>query len=150
MSKEKFRYFPAIERVRERPRLVLNTGKETLVQQQFKNECDINHLMKKYREAGLVPQIPKAPYYGDFTNIPDYQEALNVVNEANTLFMSMSAAVRKEFDNDPARFLEFCQDPANADRMMELGLREKPKPEPGPVRVEVVNQPDPAVPEVSK
>lgn len=140
MSEEKFRYYPSLSRERERPRFMLHTGEETPVQQQFKDECDINHLMRKYQETGLIPQSVKRPFYGDFTEVPDYQAAMNVVNEAQALFMSMPSEVRKEFDNDPAKFLEYCRDPKNGDRLIELGLREKPKPEPGPVRVEVVNQ----------
>lgn len=139
---EVYRYFPVAERTRERPRYMLHTGKDTPVQQQFKDECDINHLMRKYQQSGLMPQnVHKPPFYGDFTEVPDYQAAMNIVNEAQGLFMSLSADIRKEFDNDPAKFLAFCNDPENGDRLIEMGLREKPAPEPGPVRVEVVNPP---------
>lgn len=130
-----------LDRVRERPRLMLHTGKETLVSQEFKDECDINFLMKKYKANGVIKQSLKPPFYGDFASIPDYQEAMNIVNEANTLFSSMSSDVRKRFDNDPAKFLEFCNNPDNGDELIKLGLREPPKPEPAPVKVEMVNVP---------
>lgn len=137
--------FPPAERasrVRERPRLLKHTGTETVVQQQFKNECDINHLMKRYQASGLIPQNPlKPPFYGDFSKVPDFQEAQNIVNEARDLFMSMSSDVRKRFDHDPAKFLEFCSNPDNGDELIKMGLREKPAPEPSPVKVEITNPP---------
>ena len=75
-----------------------------------------------------------------FSAVPDFQEALNIVNEANALFGSLSSDVRKRFDNDPAKFLEFCNDPANGDELVSLGLRERPQAPPEPVQVHVVNQ----------
>lgn len=144
-KKDQLFFYPvSTDRFRERPRLMLHTGKDTPVQQQFKAECDINTLMKKYQQSGLIPQNVKPPFYGDFTDVPDYQKAMNIVNEAQSLFSSMSSDIRKRFDNDPAKFLEFCNDPENGEELIKMGLREQPTPEPGPVRVEVVNPPDPA------
>ena len=37
-------------------------------------------------------------------------------------FDDLPAKVRREFDNDPFKFLEFVEDPENVERMAELGL----------------------------
>lgn len=129
-------------RVRERPRLVLNTGDETLVKQEFKAECDINVLMKRYQKTGLFPQYPsQTPQYVSNIGMPDYQESLQIVMQAESEFKALNSELRKRFDNDPAKFLEFVGNPDNADELVKLGLREAPKPPPGPVQVEVVNPP---------
>ena len=47
------------------------------------------------------------PVYGDVTDLKTFQEAKNVFIEAEKAFMSLDAKVRKEFDNDPAKFLDF-------------------------------------------
>lgn len=148
MSKSKdvvevFKFDPRKDRVRERPRLTLVTGPLTPTKQEFKDECDINVLMKRYQKTGLFPQYPNAGKAQFVSNIgmPDYQESLAIVMEANDMFSRLNSELRKRFDNDPAKFLGFVNDPANADELVKLKLREAPKPEPGPVRVEVVNPP---------
>ena len=60
--------------------------------------------------------------YGDFSQVPDYMQALNIVKLAEEQFAALSVELRNEFDNDPAKFLAFCNDEKNADRMSELGL----------------------------
>lgn len=129
-------------RVRERPRLVLHTGSETPTKQEFKAECDINVLMKRYEKTGMFPQYPgSTPRYVSNIGMPSYQEALDIVMKAQGEFAGLNSELRKRFDNDPAKFLAFVNDPANADELIKLKLREPPAPEPGPVRVEVVNPP---------
>lgn len=137
-----FKYDPLKDRVRERPRLVLHTGSETPTKQEFKDECDINVLMKRYQKTGLFPQHPgSVPRYVSNIGMPDYQDSLNIVMKAESEFAGLNSELRKRFDNDPAKFLAFVNDEANAEELVKLGLREAPKPEPGPVRVEVVNPP---------
>lgn len=140
MAKEVFKFVPR-DRVRERPRLMKVFTEPSMTQQQFKDECDINILMRKYQSTGTIPQSMVKPIYGDFTKVPDYQAAMNVVIEADGLFASLPSEVRKRFDNDPAKFLAFADDPANGDELIALGLREKPKPAAPPVEVRVVDSP---------
>ena len=40
------------------------------------------------------------------------------------MFEELPATIRKKFENDPAKFLDFVNDERNADEMVELGLRE--------------------------
>jgi len=138
-----FKYDPTTAiRVRERPRLVKRFLKPSLTKQEFKEECDINVLMKRYQKTGLFPQHPGAsPRYVSNIGAPDFLEAQNLILQARSEFSALNAELRKRFDNDPSKFLAFVNDPANADELIKLGLREAPKPEPGPVRVEVVNPP---------
>lgn len=140
-----YRYDPrAFVRLRERPRFELHTGSETLTKQEFKDECDINVLMKRYQKTGLFPHPSgQQPRYVTNIGMPDYQESLNIVMKAQEEFASLNSELRKRFENDPAKFLAFVNDPANADELVSLGLREAPKPAPAPVQVEVIN-PQPA------
>ena len=148
MSKKdvvEFKFDPRVQvRVRERPRLVKRFYEPSLTKQEFKDECDINVLMKRYQKTGLFPQHPgQSPRYVSNIGAPDFLEAQNLVIKAREEFMALNAELRKRFDNDPAKFYAFVNDEKNADELVQLGLREAPKPEPGPVRVEVVNQVDP-------
>ncbi len=94
-----------------------------MAKQSFKEECDINTILKKYDKTGLIEHVSKYNgSYGDVTESVDYQTALNTVMSAESAFMSLPASIRTLFDNDPHRFLEFAQDPENAEELIEMGL----------------------------
>ena len=98
-------------------------GGESMTKQSFKDECDINKIMEKFQKTGAITHYAKhAPSYGDATPV-DYQNALNIVADANTMFEELPSSIRKKFDNDPSQFLEFVQDEKNSEEMIQLGLR---------------------------
>lgn len=98
----------------------------TLAQQQFADECDINNIVERYRDHGIIEHLNNSAHeYMDTTQFPsDYHEAQNLVHEAQAAFMGLDARVRDFFGNDPGRFFIFSQDPANAAEMVRLGLAE--------------------------
>ena len=63
------------------------------------------------------------PSYGEVTG-EDFQEAMETVVRAEQAFRNLPSKIRKEFQNDPAQFLDFVHDPENQDRMVEMGLAE--------------------------
>ena len=96
--------------------------------QSHQKECDVNEILKKFRATGVITHRNKYEgEYGDFTDAPaSYHEAMNIMREADEMFMSIPAHVRSEFDNDPGKFLEFVGNPDNAERMYDLGLARRP------------------------
>lgn len=90
--------------------------------QSFKDECDINTILKRFNITGELPNNVRAPQYGDFEGVFDYQSAMNAVIEASAAFMEMPAHVRKRFGNDPAAFVDFCSDESNRAEAEKLGL----------------------------
>jgi len=91
-------------------------------QQSFRDECDINNILRKFNVTGQLPIGSVQPQYGDFSGITDYQSALNAVMAAQDSFLQLPAKVRARFDNDPALFVEFASDEANKDELKALGL----------------------------
>lgn len=90
--------------------------------QSFKDECDINNIMARFQQTGLLEFVNKnQAQYLDVTGF-DYQEAMQTVANANSLFMQMPSALRAEFQNSPQKFVEFCENPENRPRMAEMGL----------------------------
>ncbi|QXP07924.1 MAG: internal scaffolding protein [Arizlama microvirus] len=90
--------------------------------QSFKDESDINNILKKYRQTGVFPLASQQGQYGDFSQVTDYQSALNQVAIARSAFTSLPSHIRERFLNDPARFISFAEDPKNSREMIELGL----------------------------
>lgn len=100
--------------------------------QAFKKECDVNTIMAKYKKTGLLPRlISREPRYGDFSAAVDYQAAMNTVIFAQEQFAALPAKVRGRFGNDPRQFLEFAENPENAEEMRKMGLM-KPQEAPQP------------------
>lgn len=93
----------------------------SMTQQQFKEECDVNSIMDKYRITGTVPTRLNAQY-GDFSEVSDYLSAQNTILSAQEQFDSLPSNIRKEFDNSPAKMLEFIHNPNNRERAIEIGL----------------------------
>lgn len=108
--------------------LAVKCGK-SMTKQAFKDEVDINKIVKQFEKTGMVEHLNEnQPFYGDVSELKGYQEALNVVNEADALFMAMSPAIRERFDNDPAKMIRFLEDPKNNKEAVDLGMVvEQPK-----------------------
>ncbi len=91
--------------------------------QSFSEESNINLIMKKYEKTGMLDHLNQYEgRYGDFIAAPDYHTAMNSIRSAGEMFMQIPATIRAKFDNDPAQFLAFVQNPDNREQMVEMGL----------------------------
>lgn len=123
----------------------------SMTKQSFKEECDINNIVKRFEATGILEHLNMRTREGMYVDLPDpldFQESLEIVRQAESAFMSLPADLRARFGNDPEQFLAFTNDPANQEEMIKLGLATdtRPGPEPAPLRVEVVPPPKPPEP----
>ena len=110
-------------------RLQIDFPNPTRTKQASAAECDINILMKRYEKDGIVAHLNEHKgQYGNFLGIPDYQDALNRIQEASDVFNSLPATIRKKFNNDPGAFVDFATNPDNLSEMVDLGLANPPIP----------------------
>lgn len=98
----------------------------SFTQQQFKEETDINEIVRRFGLTGQLPENYKAPVSGDFTNISSFEEAMTAVAQAQQQFMELPANLRERFNNDPQRLMTFLDDDTNRDEATKLGLVVKP------------------------
>ncbi len=111
------------------PRPTLDTGKVGGAKQSFKDECDINNIVKKYVKTGMVTHVSQnRGRFADVSEVGSYQDAIAMVRDTHKFFLGLTPEVRAEFDHDPAVFLDFISDPANADAIERLGLEEVVEP----------------------
>lgn len=119
----------------------LSTPDPTRAQQQFKEETDINTIVKRFGLTGQLPENLKVPVSGDFTEtVNDYQSALNMVIAAERAFMQLPGHVRERFSHDPQKLQEFVENKDNLEEARKLGLAvpapvAPPPPAPMPVRI---------------
>lgn len=106
---------------RVRPRIT-DWG-EDMTKQSFKDEVDVNNIVKKYSQTGIMDHVNNMQgKFTDVSSIPDLHTAMNQVAAAEEMFLALPAEIRKRFGNSAVTFLQFAQDPANSDDMVELGL----------------------------
>lgn len=87
-----------------------------------KDEVDINSIVAKMRREGIAQA--RIEFSDEYTSLAPQtlQDALLTVQDAREMFESMPAVVRNRVNNDPVQFLQFVQDPANTDELVQLGL----------------------------
>lgn len=95
---------------------------DSLTQQQFKEEADINTIVDRFLRSGVLPTPVNMPQYVDFEGVFDYQTAMNTIRAADENFMRLDAKVRARFNNSPQEFLEFFANPDNTEEAIRLGL----------------------------
>lgn len=110
------------------PRVVFTSDLPSRTQQCFKDDCNINNILKRWRKTGVLEHVRDDPgYFSDVTAYTDYRDALHVVMEAEQRFNDLPADLRKRFGNDPAAFVDFVSNPENFKEMQDLGLAKPPE-----------------------
>lgn len=107
---------------------------ESMTKQSFKDDCDINVIIKRYNsQLDLDNLADYRQYYAsnfdDVSASVDLQEAYRQVSDATEAFNAMPSGVRARFGNDPVALLSFLGDAGNFDEAVKLGLLAKPEVE---------------------
>lgn len=98
---------------------------DSLAQQNFASECDINNIVQTFTRTGMMPPVSLSPRFGDFSGVSDFHSALNRVLSIQEEFLTLPADIRSRFENNPQNLILFLNDPANRDEAVELGLVDK-------------------------
>lgn len=98
----------------------------SLTEQHTAHLTDINYLMERYQPdevAAFIAARSTRPEITDhdFSLEPSLQEAKNVVYNAKKIFQSLDENLQMQF-RSPLEFVKFIDNPANAEKMVKLGL----------------------------
>lgn len=104
---------------------------ESLTQQHFAQDADINVLVRRFgiTDGAVPPAVMDPRYFGDFSDAVDFRTALDRTRDAVERFDALPAELRKRFGNDPVSLYEFVCDQNNAEEAVSLGLLKKFSPE---------------------
>jgi phage internal scaffolding protein len=117
----------SFQKAYERRRVQTAPVGESLTQQHHAEDADVRNIIKKYDRTGLISSVNRGvAKYGDFTEVNEYADALNMIISANESFMQLPSNIREQFANDPGEFFEFATNPANEEAMINMGLKEAP------------------------
>lgn len=133
---------------RQRFRQSFNNGGST--QQHFKDVCDINGIVNRFKSTGVITHLARRQGSYGFASAQSFTEAAFIVANVTSEFAAMPAKIRTHFDNNVAAFLDAAQDPDRRPELEELGLLEPlPTPEvedPPPGLSEPLPNPAPEAP----
>ena len=116
---------------RDRKRQGFETTGESLTQQSHAEAADVRNIIKQYDRTGLIANVNRGiAQYGDYSEINEYAQALNMVREADASFAELPSEIRQMFGNNAGAFFEFATNPKNSEKMIELGLKKKPEVKP--------------------
>lgn len=139
------RHFAPVEHIN--PETGEVTSPKRRVKQSFRDECDINNILKTYKKSGIIQHV--SAHAARFENLPDnieFQEALEITRKAQVGFAALPSKVRTRFENDPAQFLAFMSNPDSLDEMRDLGLARPKTAPPAPEIAPLPPQPEAAPP----
>lgn len=132
-------------RYSERLSVSLAMTSPTKTRQEFKEECDVNLIVKRHAETGLWQnnlKVPtRCPQFIDISNAPDAQTAHNLFIQARESFMALPSDVRKRFNNNPHELIAFVSDDSNYDEALKYGLVNERPPVLPPTPPLVENKP---------
>ncbi len=96
--------------------------------QSYASECDIVKIMARAEKAGTISHLQKFQgVYADYSDY-DFQEQTNKLTQGREIFDALPAEIRSEFNQSPAEFFQYVNDPAN---QAELGQRLPALAQPG-------------------
>lgn len=107
-------------------RIQTKSEKRTRTQRQFKDECDINNIIAKFKKTGIITHLGnKTGTYADMSEVGNYQQALQKVIQADKDFEALPSHIRTKFHNNPQELIEFLNDKDKIEESIKLGLRVK-------------------------
>jgi len=113
-----------------RPRNFIKNAGDSRTKPEYVSQCGIKHIMQRHHMLGISPfQTPNPDLYGKSV-IMTYDEADRLVRATKEAFMLLPSTIRDRFHNNPAKLLNFLEDPKNRDEAIKIGLimaKEEPK-----------------------
>lgn len=97
---------------------------DSLCQQHFRDECDVNVIVDRYVKTGVMEHLVDVPpHFADVSEIPtDLASAYDAVFAAESAFMSLPSDLRKSLGNDPAQLSVWLSDEKNRAEAVKYGL----------------------------
>lgn len=98
---------------------------QTKTQQHQADEADINTIVKRFNITGQLPLIELPPTIADFSEVFDFQSAMNTLAAAKASFAQLPADVRAVFHNDPHAFVSYTDaaiEAGDLDQLRKWGL----------------------------
>jgi len=86
---------------------------DSVTQQHFKNQCDVNQIVAAYEATGVDPYAHRAQQQNfGFATSKTFEQASREIAEVHSAFAALPSKERSAFANDPAQWIEAINTPA--------------------------------------
>lgn len=113
--------------IRNRVQYQQSDDEKILVEQNHKDEVDINNIVKKHGMDLIAKTAAMQNFIYDDNPNNDFQETMNAIIQAEKSFSSIPSEIRKKFDNSPAQFMDFIHNSENQQQLVDWGLAQEPE-----------------------
>lgn len=124
--------------------VVSPSGGISMTDQQYRDECSIDVILKRYKAGQPLPVHERKGSYGDFSDVGDFMSCFDRINAAREDFAALPSEIRARFGNDVTAFYNFVLDPSNIEECAKLGLCEIVPNKVSPSKVEKSEKAEPA------
>lgn len=100
-------YIP-VHYVGKRKRVTVDTGDETIVEQHHEESTNINKIIARYRNTGMLPRSAQQGVYMDVSEVGDFMDTRLQMAAALERFNNLPPNIRDEFA-DAGEFMEYVE-----------------------------------------
>lgn len=105
------------------PRAGFACAGASMTAQEFKTDCDINHIVKRAQRTGTLPIVPREVMYGEEDEtVGDLRAKMDLINDIRDHFNALPSDIRLRFNNDALAFNAWVVNPDNYNEAVKLGL----------------------------
>lgn len=101
-------------------------GMKSRTKQSEKRGADINLIVARYKKTGLLvsdlEMASRKAVFGNFENAADFHGTMSRVAMVEQAFEQLPSGLRKRFDHDAGKYLDWICDPKNTVEAIKLGL----------------------------
>lgn len=115
---------PFFTRYNPPPSLAVDVGDQSMTHQECARDCDINYIMQRYAQTGVLPSGSRLPVDSALLDAvgTDFQASMDRLIAARAEFEALPSNIRDRFAQNPAKLIEFLSDEKNRGEAERLGL----------------------------
>ena len=122
------------------PRVVADVGGESMTQQQFAQECDINYIVKRAQRTGTIPVVSTQEMQFGALDEDTFKARMDKMAEIKSYFECLPSEIRLHYQNSVNEFIAAMNTEEGVEEGRKLGII-SPAVNPAPV----ASEPAPAV-----
>lgn len=105
-------------------------GVPSRTQRHHQRDCDINFIVDRYVKTGTILDARGPGEYIDLSDVGDFRQSLSTIRAAGDSFDSLPSNVRRYFENDPLKYVDYCLTRGHTLDAVALGLSHRRRNEP--------------------
>lgn len=113
----------------KRVKVGMHFNKPTICEQRLGHDLDMNAIVNRYNQGvySPTPIVASQPKFASVFKPNMYEDSLAYVREVQNEFNALPSDIRRKFDNDPNKMLNFVKDDKNIEEAYKLGLLDQQK-----------------------